>query len=155
MTMTTEQMVIELKSVTYDLISLLERETQGLRKLEIAEYEQFVSEKSALSMQYEQLVVKLRARGPELRQLPQDDKAELRDLQAEFQQAARRNMTALQAAKATNERMVNAIVRAVNDKAKEECTTYNRSGQTGKASIGGYGRPTSKPGTSYSVNETL
>ncbi|MBX2831441.1 MAG: hypothetical protein KTR23_09720 [Rhodospirillales bacterium] len=153
--MTTQELVTELKSVTYDLMSLLERETTGLRTLAPAEFEQFVSEKSALSMQYEQLVVKLRGRGDELRSMPEEERAELRELQAEFQEMARRNMIALQAAKATNERMVQAIVRAVNDKSKEECTTYNRSAKTGKASLGGYGRTINKPGGAYSVNETL
>ena len=153
--MTTQELVTELKSVTYDLMSLLERETTGLRTLSRGEYEQFLSEKSALSMQYEQLVVKLRGRGEELRAMPEEDRTELRELQAEFQEAARRNMTALQAAKATNERVVQAIVRAVNDKAKEDCTTYNRSAKTSKASLGGYGRTLNKSGGAYSVNETL
>ncbi|MEQ8287429.1 hypothetical protein [Thalassospira sp.] len=154
--MTIQDLVTELKSVTYDLMSLLERETTGLRTLAPAEYEQFLSEKSALSMQYEQLVVKLRGQGEELRALPEEDRAELRELQAEFQEAARRNMIALQTAKATNERMVQAIVRAVNDKSKEDCTTYNRSAQASKASLGGYGRTMNKSsGGAYSVNETL
>jgi hypothetical protein len=153
--MTTEELVTELKSVTYDLMSLLERETTGLRELSRNEYEQFLSEKSALSMQYEQLVVKLRGRGEELRALDEDERAELRELQAEFQEAARRNMATLKAAKETNERVVQAIVRAVNDKSKEDCTTYNRSAQTSKASLGGYGRTINKTGGAYSVNETL
>lgn len=153
--MTTQELVTELKSVTYDLMSLLERETTELRSLSPAEYEQFLSEKSALSMQYEQIVVKLRGRGEELRALPEEERAELRELQDEFQKTARRNMTALQAAKATNERMVQAIVRAVNDKSKDDCTTYTRSAQTSKASLGGYGRTTNKTGGSFSVNETL
>ncbi|MHC8494649.1 hypothetical protein ACTU44_18295 [Thalassospira sp. SM2505] len=153
--MTTQELVTELKSVTYDLMSLLERETTDLRTLSHGEYEQFISEKSALSMQYEQLVVKLRSRGDELRAMPEEDRAELRELQAEFQETARRNMTALQAAKATNERMVQAIVRAVNDKAKEDCTTYNRSAKTSKATLGGYGRTMNKSGGAFSVNETL
>ncbi|WP_417586037.1 hypothetical protein [Nitrincola sp.] len=154
--MTTQELVTELKSVTYDLMSLLERETTDLRTLAPAEYEQFISEKSALSMQYEQLVIKLRGRGEELRSMPEEDRAELRELQAEFQETARRNMIALQAAKATNERMVQAIVRAVNDKSKEDCTTYNRSAKASKASLGGYGRTMNKSsGGAYSVNETL
>ena len=153
--MTTEELVTELKSVTYDLLSLLERETNELRSLTSAEYELFLSEKSALSMQYEQLVVKLRGRGDELRALSEEEREELRELQAEFQQAARRNMNTLQAAKETNERVVKAIVRAVNDKSKEECTTYTRSATTSKASLGGYGRTTNKSGGAYSVNETL
>ncbi len=153
--MTTQELVAELKSVTYDLMSLLERETTGLRTLSSAEYEQFLSEKSALSMQYEQIVVKLRGRGEELRAMSDDERAELRDLQAEFQESARRNMLVLQAAKATNERMVQAIVRAVNDKAKDDCTTYNRSAKTSKATLGGYGRTTNKSGGAFSVNETL
>ena len=153
--MTTQDLVTELKSVTYDLMSLLERETTGLRTLTSDEYEQFLSEKSALSMQYEQIVVKLRGRGEELRTMPEEERAELRELQAEFQEAARRNMNMLQAAKATNERMVQAIVRAVNDKANEDCTTYTRSAKTSKASLGGYGRTMNKTGGAYSVNETL
>ncbi|MDG4718303.1 MULTISPECIES: hypothetical protein [Thalassospira] len=153
--MTTQELVTELKSVTYDLMSLLERETTGLRSLSAAEYEQFLSEKSALSMQYEQIVVKLRGRGEELRAMSEDERAELRELQAEFQEAARRNMLVLQAAKATNERMVQAIVRAVNDKAKDDCTTYNRSAKTSKATLGGYGRTMNKSGGAFSVNETL
>jgi hypothetical protein len=153
--MTTQELVTELKSVTYDLMSLLERETTGLRTLSAAEYEQFLSEKSALSMQYEQIVVKLRGRGEELRAMSEDERAELRELQAEFQEAARRNMLVLQAAKATNERMVQAIVRAVNDKAKDDCTTYNRSAKTSKATLGGYGRTMNKSGGAFSVNETL
>ncbi|RCK38051.1 hypothetical protein TH19_08620 [Thalassospira profundimaris] len=136
-------------------MSLLERETTGLRSLSAAEYEQFLSEKSALSMQYEQIVVKLRGRGEELRAMSEDERAELRELQAEFQEAARRNMLVLQAAKATNERMVQAIVRAVNDKAKDDCTTYNRSAKTSKATLGGYGRTMNKSGGAFSVNETL
>ncbi|PKR58233.1 hypothetical protein [Thalassospira lohafexi] len=153
--MTTQELIAELKSVTYDLMSLLERETTGLRTIARDEYEQFLSEKSALSMQYEQIVVKLRARGEELRELPEEERTELRDLQADFQETARRNMTVLQAAKATNERVVQAIVRAVNDKSKDDCTTYNRSAQASKASIGGYGRTINKTGGSFSVNETL
>ncbi len=153
--MTTQDLVTELKSVTYDLMSLLERETTGLRSLTSDEHEQFLSEKSALSMQYEQIVVKLRGRGDELRAMPEDVRAELRELQAEFQEAARRNMNMLQAAKATNERMVQAIVRAVNDKSNEDCTTYTRSAKTSKASLGGYGRTMNKTGGAYSVNETL
>ena len=153
--MTTQELVTELKSVTYDLMSLLERETTGLRTLSAVEYEQFLSEKSALSMQYEQIVVKLRGRGEELRAMSEDERAELRELQAEFQEAARRNMLVLQAAKATNERMVQAIVRAVNDKAKDDCTTYNRSAKTSKATLGGYGRTMNKSGGAFSVNETL
>lgn len=153
--MTTEELVTELKSVTYDLMSLLERESTELRSLTSSEYEQFLSEKSALSMQYEQLVVKLRSRGEELRALSEEERAELRELQAEFQETARRNMNTLKAARETNERVVQAIVRAVNEKSKEECTTYTRSATTSKASLGGYGRTMNKPGGAYSVNETL
>jgi hypothetical protein len=87
--------------------------------------------------------------------MSEDERAELRELQAEFQEAARRNMLVLQAAKATNERMVQAIVRAVNDKAKDDCTTYNRSAKTSKATLGGYGRTMNKSGGAFSVNETL
>ena len=129
--MTTQELIAELKSVTYDLMSLLERETTGLRTIARDEYEQFLSEKSALSMQYEQIVVKLRARGEELRELPEEERAELRDLFFFF------------------------FVRAVNDKSKDDCTTYNRSAQASKASIGGYGRTINKTGGSFSVNETL
>ncbi len=153
--MTTEELVTELKSVTYDLMSLLERETTELRSLTPGEYEQFLSEKSALSMQYEQLVVKLRSRGDELRAMSDEERSELRALQTEFQEAARHNMATLQAAKETNERVVQAIVRAVNEKSKEDCTTYNRSAKTSKASLGGYGRTINKSGGAYSVNETL
>ncbi|MCC9624124.1 hypothetical protein LPB41_20785 [Thalassospira sp. MA62] len=155
--MTIEELVTEMKSVTYDLMSLLERETTGLRELSAADYEHFVSEKSALSMQYEQLIFKLRDRGEELRNMPDKERAVLRDLQAQFQETARRNMNTLQAAKATNERMVEAIVRAVNEKSSEECTTYTRGARTSKASLGGYGRSLNKSGGtgSYSVNETL
>ncbi len=153
--MTTEELVTELKSVTYDLMSLLERESSELRSLTSAEYEQFLSEKSALSMQYEQLVVKLRSRGEELRALSEEEREELRELQAEFQETARRNLSTLMAAKETNERVVQAIVRAVNEKSKEECTTYNRAAKTSKASLGGYGRTINKSGGAYSVNETL
>ncbi|BDW88013.1 MULTISPECIES: hypothetical protein [Thalassospira] len=153
--MTTQELVTELKSVTYDLMSLLERESSELRSLTSAEYEQFLSEKSALAMQYEQLVVKLRDRGEELRTISEEERDELRELQADFQELARRNMNTLRAAKETNERVVQAIVRAVNDKSKEECTTYTRSATTSKASLGGYGRTINKSGGAYSVNETL
>ena len=153
--MTTQDLVAELKSVTYDLMSLLERESTDLRTIPRDEYEHFLSEKSALSMQYEQIVVKLRARGEELRELPEEERAELRDLQADFHETARRNITVLQAAKATNERMVQAIVRAVNEKSKDDCTTYTRAAQTSKASLGGYGRTMNKNSSSFSVNETL
>ena len=78
--MTTQDLVAELKSVTYDLMSLLERESTELRTIPRDEYEHFLSEKSALSMQYEQIVVKLRARGEELRELPEEERAELREL---------------------------------------------------------------------------
>ena len=39
--MTTQELIAELKSVTYDLMSLLERETTGLRTITRDEYEQF------------------------------------------------------------------------------------------------------------------
>ncbi|MDP2696663.1 hypothetical protein [Thalassospira sp.] len=153
--MTTDQMVIELKSVTYDLISLLERETDGIRTLDISEYDRFVADKSALSMRYEQLVLKLRQRGDELKLLPEENKSELRDLQARFQEAARRNMIALKAAEATNRRMVDAIVRAVKDRAEEGCTTYTSSGRASSAPGNGYSQKQPKSTLSVSLNQTL
>jgi flagellar biosynthesis/type III secretory pathway chaperone len=153
--MTTDTMVIELKSVTYDLISLLERETEGLRDLDQAEYERFISEKSALSMQYEQLVLELRERAEDLQNLPDEDKDELRDLQGRFQEAAQRNMTALKAAQSTNQRMIDVIVRAVKSKAEDNVTTYNRNGRANGGSIANTTGKKAKNTLSISLNETL
>ncbi len=153
--MTTEEMVIELKSVTYDLISLLERETDGMRTLETAEYDRFVSEKSALSMQYEQLIQQLRGRGDELKSLPEEDKDELRELQIRFQDAAKRNMRVLKAAEITNQRMIDTLVKAVKSQANEQVTTYNRGGYVNSPAGRGYNTGKSRGTLSISLNETF
>ncbi|OKH89022.1 hypothetical protein [Thalassospira sp. TSL5-1] len=153
--MTTEEMVIELKSVTYDLISLLERETDGMRTLDTAEYDRFVSEKSALSMQYEQLTQQLRSRAEELKALPEEEKDELRDLHALFQDAAKRNMRALKAAEITNQRMIDTIVKAVKSQANEQVTTYNRGGYVNSPAARGYNTGKSRSTLSISLNETF
>ena len=153
--MTTEQMVIELKSVTFDLISLLERETEGMRTLETAEYDRFVAEKSALSMQYEQLVLELRTRAEDLKNMPEDEKVELRELQARFQEAAKRNMRALKAAEITNQRMIDTIVRAVKSRANEQVTTYNRGGYVNSPVDRGYNTTKNRGTLSISLNETF
>ncbi|WP_339780115.1 hypothetical protein [uncultured Thalassospira sp.] len=153
--MTTDQMVIELKSVTFDLISLLERETEGMRTLDTSEYERFVSEKSALSMQYEQLVLELRVRAEDLKNLHEDEKAELRELQARFQDAAKRNMHALKAAEITNQRMVDTIVKAVKNRANEQVTTYNRGGYVNSPVGRGYSTNKNRGTLSISLNETF
>ncbi|OSQ39682.1 hypothetical protein [Thalassospira mesophila] len=153
--MSTEQMVIELKSVTFDLISLLERETDGMRTLETSEYNRFVAEKSALSMQYEQLVQELRGRVDDLKNMSEDEKNELRELQALFQEAAKRNMRALKAAETTNQRMIDTIVRAVKSRANEQVTTYNRGGYANTPTSRGYSTAKNRGTLSISLNETF
>jgi len=155
MTMTTEQMVIELKSVTYDLISLLERENQGMRAIPMQEYERFINDKTALCMRYEQLVTTLRKHGDELKKLPTEIRAELRELQERFHDVADKNRIVLLAMRRTTDHIVKTIVDSIKKQAASDFSPYDKYGNAASAPISSYSKPQQQKSLSVSLNKTL
>lgn len=109
------------------LIALLGRETALLREMKIREIASLQQEKLALSRAYEARVRSLNEHGEAIRQVEQAIRDELRATVSRFEHAAEANTIAVQAAQQVNQRLMQAIVDAVNER-RGRGETYGADG---------------------------
>jgi len=96
------------------LIVLLERETSYLREMKVHEIGALQPEKTRLIAAYEERSRGLNAHGEDLPHLEAAVRDELRETIDRFNTAAKNNAVALRAAHEANERLMHAIVDALN-----------------------------------------
>lgn len=113
------------------LIVVLERETALLREMKAGEIGALQPEKTRLIAAYEERTRGLNAHGQDLGFLEQAVREELRETIVRFNDTAKDNALALRAAHQANERLMQAIVDALNQQ-RNRSEGYSANGaQTG------------------------
>lgn len=150
--MSIEPLIAELHSVTEELLALIDRETARLKTLRGPDLEQMSGEKSALALRYEHLHGRLAAEAEALAALPEDTKQALRELDAAFRDAAKRNLIALKARREANQRLLDTIVTELRRDQQTKAAVYGKDGRTGPS---GYAAASAGAAVAVTLNKTL
>ncbi|MCZ4280500.1 hypothetical protein O4H49_06910 [Kiloniella laminariae] len=110
------------------LIAVMSREIELLRAMQIQEMSQLQKEKLDLVNSYEQSTAQLRSNPSFMQHLDPLLKEELRDVIKQMNHMVKENEIALLAAKASNERLMQAIVTAVKQQKQQDSSSYSNSG---------------------------
>ena len=134
--------------IASQLIALLGRETALLREMKIREIAPLQAEKLALTRAYETRVRALNKHGEAIEQVEKAIRDELRATVNRFEDAAKANTIAVQAAQHLNQRLMQAIVDTVNER-RGRRETYGADGHRLGADL----RP--REGVALSFDERL
>ena len=119
--------VAELLAVTSRLIACMEREVELLRAIRPQEVKEMQNEKVALADTYRAFAMALKEPGEELGAVSITLRDELTEATERFQAAVQDNLRALRAMRDVNERVMRAIVTALEDK-RAAITGYDARG---------------------------
>jgi hypothetical protein len=111
------------------LINLLGRETALLREMKIGEIADLQDEKLALTRAYEARMRALNKQDNGLTEVDQAIRDELRATVHRFEDAAKANAIAVRAAQEANQRLMQAIVDAVNER-RSRADGYSANGHS-------------------------
>ncbi|TXH38472.1 MAG: hypothetical protein E6Q98_03020 [Rhodospirillaceae bacterium] len=125
--MTKSSRVAELLAITSRLIACMEREVELLRSLKPQELRQLQSDKMALADAYRAFALALREPAPESEAVDDVLRQELVEATERFQAAVQDNLRALRAMRDVNERVMRAIVHALEEP-RAQVTGYNSKG---------------------------
>ena len=125
--MTKSSRVAELLAITSRLIACMEREVELLRSLKPQELRQLQSDKMALADAYRAFALALREPAPESEAVDDVLRQELVEATERFQAAVHDNLRALRAMRDVNERVMRAIVHALEEP-RAQVTGYNSKG---------------------------
>lgn len=124
--------VTDLLATTSQLIGCMERELEMLRSLKPAELKQLQMDKVALADAYQAFTMALREPGEDLAAVNQALRDELIEATERFQSAVQDNLRALKAMRDVNERVMRAVVTALEEK-RAAVTGYNNRGSVTKS----------------------
>jgi hypothetical protein len=124
--------VTDLLATTSQLIGCMERELEMLRSLKPAELKQLQLDKVALADAYQAFTMALREPGEDLAAVNQALRDELVEATERFQGAVQDNLRALKAMRDVNERVMRAVVSALEEK-RAAVTGYNNRGSVTKS----------------------
>lgn len=129
--MTKTTRVSDLLAITSQLIGCMERELEMLRSLKPGELKQLQLDKVALADAYQAFTLALREPGEDLAAVNQALRDELTEATERFQGAVQDNLRALKAMRDVNERVMRAVVQALEEK-RGAITGYNSKGSVTK-----------------------
>jgi hypothetical protein len=124
--------VSELLAITSQLIGCMERELELLRSLKPTEMKQLQLDKVALADAYQAFTMALKEPGEDLASVNQALRDELTEATERFQGAVQDNLRALKAMRDVNERVMRAVVQALEEK-RAAVTGYNARGSVTKS----------------------
>lgn len=122
----------ELLAITSQLISCMERELELMRSLKPTELKQLQMDKVALADAYQAFTLALREPGEDISNVSAALRDELTEATERFQTAVQDNLRALKAMRDVNERVMRAVVQALDDK-RAAVTGYNNRGSVTKS----------------------
>ena len=140
--MNTNSRIDEIIKITSRLIALLDREVELLRGTRSSELEALQKEKSTLTAAYESQARSLAGHPELLVALQPVLRAELERVTGRFQSAVSANEVALQAARETTQRVLQAIADEL-DRNQRDKAGYSATGYGSTASYGGGRQPVS------------
>jgi hypothetical protein len=120
--------VREVVRVAGRLVSLMNRETELLQTHQLAAIGALQEEKSGLALTYAVLVRQIRGQPELFAALTRAVRDELRDSFKRFEEVARANARAIEAARQANERVIHAIIEAATLARGNTGTGYSQSG---------------------------
>lgn len=118
--------VYELITVTAELMAVLEREIEFLKKMQINEVGKLQEEKQALTKRMEQFRAVIAARPELIRALDEASRDELAEITEAFHYVLAENLRRTAVARAVNQRVVQAITEVVTE--KQHVGTYTKYG---------------------------
>jgi len=133
--------VSELLAITSHLIACLQREMEFIRTLRPDAVKEMQVEKAALADTYRAFVLALKEPGPETAAISLALKEELVEATERVEAALAENLRALRAMRDVNERVMRAVVSALDDK-RSSITGYDSRGSLRKGR-----RPSAAEGT--------
>lgn len=122
----------ELLAITSQLISCMERELELMRSLKPTELKQLQMDKVALADAYQAFTMALKEPGEDLSSVNSALRDELTEATERFQTAVQDNLRALKAMRDVNERVMRAVVHALDEK-RAAVTGYNNRGTATKS----------------------
>lgn len=125
----------ELLAITSRLIACVEYEVELLRSLKPQELRQLQSDKVVLTDAYKAFTLALREPSDEHERLDENLCAQLSEATERFQAAVHSNLHALRAMRDVNDRVMRAIVQAL-DEPRAQVTGYNKLGTLTKSRRG-------------------
>ena len=124
--------VADLLAITSQLICCMEREIEMLRGLKPNELRAAQSDKLALADSYRAFTLALREPGEDISAIDTTLRDELMAATERFQASVQDNLRALRAMRDVNERVMRAVVSALEEK-RAAVTGYNASGKLTKS----------------------
>jgi hypothetical protein len=124
--------ITDLLAVTSQLIGCMERELEMLRSLKPTELKQLQMDKVALADAYQAFTMALKEPGEDITAVNQALRDELTEATERFQGAVQDNLRALKAMRDVNERVMRAVVQALEEK-RAAVTGYNNRGGVTKS----------------------
>jgi hypothetical protein len=121
----------ELLAITSQLIGCMERELEMMRSLKPTELKQLQFDKVALADAYQAFTMALREPGEDISAVSQALRDELIEATEKFQTAVQDNLRALKAMRDVNERVMRAVVQALEEK-RAAVTGYDNRGAVTK-----------------------
>jgi hypothetical protein len=134
--------VAELLAITSHLISCMEREVELLRAMRPQDVKTLQADKIALADTYRAFAMALKDPGEDLGAVNQTLREELTEATERFEAAVHDNLRALRAMRDVNERVMRAIVGALEDK-RAAVTGYDARGSLRKNRRAGTAEPAS------------
>jgi hypothetical protein len=134
--------VSELLAITSHLIGCMEREVELLRAMRPQDVKAIQTDKIALADTYRAFAMALKEPGEDLGAVSATLREELTEATERFQAAVQDNLRALRAMRDVNERVMRAIVSALEDK-RAAVTGYDARGSLRKNRRPGVAEPTS------------
>ena len=122
----------ELLAITSQLISCMERELELMRSLKPTELKQLQMDKVALADAYQAFTLALKEPGEDMSNVSAALRDELTEATERFQTAVQDNLRALKAMRDVNERVMRAVVQALDEK-RAAVTGYNNRGAVTKS----------------------
>ncbi len=122
----------ELLAITSQLIGCMERELELMRSLKPTELRQLQMDKVALADAYQAFTMALKEPGEDLSSVNSALRDELTEATERFQAAVQDNLRALKAMRNVNERVMRAVVQALDEK-RAAVTGYNNRGTVTKS----------------------
>jgi len=122
----------ELLAITSQLIGCMERELELMRSMKPTELKQLQMDKVALADAYQAFTMALKEPGDDLSNVNAALRDELTEATERFQSAVQDNLRALKAMRDVNERVMRAVVQALDEK-RAAVTGYNNRGSVTKS----------------------
>ena len=127
---------LDLMKVLTRLIEVLQREIATLHDMDPSGIQQLQQDKIVLTAAYESMLGQLRGESEALRDLPQELREQVMRVTKQFQDTLTENARALHAVKEANDRLFDAVAKAVEEQRGQGGSYSSRGALAGGAAIG-------------------